>query len=181
MRIISADRYFCKYQRVILFFGMFQLIFSSHAQPGKIDSMLQVLQTQPHDTVIIHTQCNLSLAYTKAKDFEKAESFVEKALTESGNLGFEEGILRSYHVKAWCYTSQRRYADAFRLYEEMYLKASQFSNDFYVFTGLMEMGHSQGSLGDPPRSTGYFSQALEHAINRGDKKGHGNRSCRFGE
>jgi tetratricopeptide (TPR) repeat protein len=170
---------------ILLIFGTVKSI----AQRTQIDSLLQVVASQPSDTNKVNQLHELVLMFS-AVDPDSAMAFAKQALSLSEKLNWQKGIALSHHKIGRLYDGKGEYRLALNEYNsalkvwESLEDSSDKNNIASVKTGkaqtLTNMGNDHSMQADFPKALEYSFQALKIADEVGNTYLQANNNANIG-
>ncbi len=157
--------------RLIPFFSFilfFQLSFSQNKE--KVDSLLQLINKSPQDSVVVNCFNKLASEY-KNNEPEKAADYANKALLLAQNIKYKKGIANAYHVLGMVNSYQSNNEKALECYM-LSLKINEELNDKRaISTSYNNIGLIYWNQGNYQKALKYYLISLEMDENLGDQKG----------
>ncbi len=139
-------------------------VFSIFSQQKKIDSIYQLLSTQPEDTVQINSLIKLGYQL-KTDSVQKAHEYALQARQLAKKTGYKTGLARSYSLTADLFKNESKYETAIACYDTSItlfgeLKI-QFPSDRFI---LRNLARSYKSVGNCYYYLGLYEEAVQNVL-----------------
>ena len=148
---------------IILLILLAITMLSSLAQNAKIDSLLQLEQQLPDDTVKANVLNKLTFEYYRT-DVKKYYLYSKKALALNEQIDFKKGIIKAKNLQAIGFVMKNDFQKAAELNLEALWMAEEMDYKEYIFTTCKDLGIIYVGLGDYEQALLYSQKCLETNI-----------------
>ncbi|MGP8217134.1 MAG: tetratricopeptide repeat protein [Bacteroidia bacterium] len=144
---------------------------SGFAQNNAIDSLRNVLQTEPDDTNKVNTLNNLSEKLEKAGKYDSSFIHANRAKELAEKVGFKKGIASAYRIIGIVDEDKGNYPSSLENQNKALAINSEINNKIGIASNLGNLGNVYEDQSDYQKALEYDLKAL--AINRdiGEKNG----------
>jgi len=162
-----------KWVWVLILFSLFTIHFSfCSAQSKKIDSLRNVLRTEPDDTSRVKNLYTLSSRLKDSLRYDTALTCATHALELAQKLDYKKGIAVSYRMMAMIYDDgYSNYPKALELYQQSLDVNAEIRDKSGMARNLGSMGADYWMQGNYPKALAYHLRALSLDEEVGDKIG----------
>lgn len=126
----------------LIFLAAFFAILTGHAQTKEIDSLAIQLAFQPQDTSKVDTSIHLIQALYKAKDYQKALSYISETEQLSATINYTKGIAAANYFQALIYADKDDYFNAI----DHFNKSKQLYTELHDALGVAKVNNSIGLI-----------------------------------
>ena len=160
-----------KWHKIVLFFILTFSVGNSFSQDeGKIDSVLQIINTSKHDSVRI-IQYNLLSAYIRNKDANRAIEFARKSLKASNTCDCPKYLANPRDAMGLSFQMLSQYDSAIFYYNEALRIRKGLKDSVGIGTSLNDIGVGYYYQANYEKATHYFNESAKIKALTGDSVG----------